>query len=172
MTAAAAAAAAAAATVRRSTRSSRSCRSRESSTFHDACRSPSSREEAPYLRDHAHRVNESINIRTQQKPKQHNDYWQQQQTGPTAVARHEATAAARQEWRPATSERAPCRPFDDSSLVAARCLGLSHVLCVFCRLFLAMIRTSCLRCVSGSPCLVDVCVAPWVFCYYKKTRTS
>ena len=45
---------AAAAAVRRRTRSYRSCSSRESSISHDACRSPSSREEAPYIREHAH----------------------------------------------------------------------------------------------------------------------
>ena len=52
-----AAVAAAAVAVRRSTRSSRSsrsCSSREGSISHDACRSPSSREEAPYVREHAH----------------------------------------------------------------------------------------------------------------------
>ena len=33
---------------------SRSFSSKESSTSYDACRSPSSREEAPYVREHAH----------------------------------------------------------------------------------------------------------------------
>ena len=34
--------------------SSRSCSSRESSISHDACHSPSSRKQAPYVREHAH----------------------------------------------------------------------------------------------------------------------
>ena len=38
----------------RSSRSSHSCSSRENSISHDACRSPSSREEAQYVREHAH----------------------------------------------------------------------------------------------------------------------
>ena len=62
------AAAEAAATVRRSTRSSgnsRSCSRRESSISPDACRSPSSREEAPYIRDRVNTdVNETIDPRT------------------------------------------------------------------------------------------------------------
>ena len=64
----------------------------ESSISHDACRSPSSREEAPYVREHAHKVNET---RTQQKQERHNGYWQQQQTGPTAVAAAASTQQRR-----------------------------------------------------------------------------
>ena len=119
-------------------------------------------------RARTHRVSES---RTQQKQEQHNDYWQQQQ--------HAATAAAWQRGRPATSERASYRPFDDSvpggcalfgSVTCARCYlsaVLSLVLCVVCWLFLAMIRTYVVMYVVREwITMLSGCVLLQVFCLY------
>ena len=59
-----------------------------------------------------HRMSESINTRTQQKQKQHNDYWQQH-TGPTAVAAARSIGGGAAAGA-ASYERASYRPFDDS----------------------------------------------------------
>ena len=61
-----------------------------------------------YASTHTQSKRSRLNIRTQQKQQQHNDYWQQYQTGPTAVA------AARSSGAAPGAAKASYRPFDDS----------------------------------------------------------
>ena len=99
---------------------------------------------------HTHKVSESLNIiRTQQKQQQHNDYSQHQQTDWSNSS--SSSTQRRGRGRPATSERAFYRQFDDSVPWCLRVVWVCHVCsvslvgcvvtCALCWLFLAMTHT-------------------------------
>ena len=121
---------------------------------------------------HTHKVNKTLNTRTQQKQQQHNDYWQQKQTGPTAIAPAPSSGGGATAGV-ASYERASLhRRFDDSVpwwlRLAWVCLGLSRVFYVVCRLCCVTCALRCLLAVSYYDTYIHghVYVAPWFFCYY------
>ena len=93
---------------------SHSFSNRESPISHDAYRSPSSSEEAPYVHEHVHMEHTKVSMLVHSRSNNSTTIIGSSRQAQQQYQPHAPAAAARQRGRPATSERASYRPFDDS----------------------------------------------------------